>query len=258
MSAWIRKMAPLIGAAVLLLLVGFVSRHQLQSACKGVDIVVHSSADMYFIDRSDVHRQIINVADSVAGQRLIDIDAREIENAIAQMPEVRAVDVYKTIDKHVGVRVDLRVPLARIFEPSGASFYIDKEGRIMPLSTKFNARVLAVNGLVYRTKIPDRSEVPEVSIWESQRRDIYKLAQFLEANPFWKAQIQQLYVDENLEYVLIPRVGNYEIQFGEMNNVETKFKQLNAFYEQALAKSDWNKYSSISLKYKNQIVCNKK
>lgn len=258
MNKLMRKIAPLLGTALLLLLVGFVSRQQLQTSCKGVDITVHSSADMYFIDRADVHRQIVNVADSLQGQRLIDIDTRGIEDAIAQMPEVRSVDVYKTIDRLLGVKVELRVPLARVFEPNGASFYIDEEGQIMPLSTKFNARVLTVNGFVYRTKIPDKREVPEVSIWERQRSDIFEFARFLEANPFWNAQIQQLYVNENLEYVLIPRVGNHEIQFGEMRDIETKFEQLNAFYEQALGKSDWNKYSSISLKYKNQIVCNKK
>lgn len=258
MNVWVKKIAPLAGAAVLLLLVGFVSHHQIQSLCKGVSITVHSSADMYFIDRDDVHRQIVNIADSLPGQRLIDIDAGRIEEAIAKMPEVRVVDVYKTINGLLGVKVDLRVPLARVFEPSGASFYIDEEGQVMPLSTKFNARVLAVNGFVYRTKIPDKREVPEVSIWENQRRDIFELAQFLKADPFWEAQIQQLYVNENLEYVLIPRVGNYEIQFGDMRHIDTKFKQLNAFYEQALSKSDWNKYSSINLKYKNQIVCSKK
>jgi len=58
--------------------------------------------------------------------------------------------------------------------------------------------------------------------------------------------------------VLIPRVGNYEIQFGKMTDLETKFLKLNSFYEQALSKTDWNKYKTINLKYKDQIVCFKK
>lgn len=253
-----QKIAPLFGLLVLLVLFGFVARHQVSSTCTGVDIEVRSAAQMFFIDRSDVYHQMVNAADSMEGRKMNDLDIRQIEQSIAEMPEVKEVDVFSTINGKLQVKVDLRVPVARIFHPNGNSFYLDEEGGMMPLSTKYTARVLAVNGFIWETKIPADKEIPEVSIWEQQQKDIYRLAAYIEADPFWKAQIQQVYVDENLEYVLIPRVGNYEIEFGKMNDIETKFRQLNAFYEQALSKSDWNKYKSINLKYKDQIVCSKK
>ncbi len=258
MKMILHKISPLLGLLVLLLLFGFVTRHQIQSTCTGVEIDVQSAAEMFFIDREDVYHQVVNAADSVEGRKLIDLDAQMIENSIATMPEVKDVDVFKTINGKLKVKVDLRVPIARVFHPNGHSFYLDQEGGLMPLSTKYTARILTVNGFVWDTKIPADKEVPEVSIWDQQQKDIYHLATFIEADPFWKAQIQQVYVDENLEYVLIPRVGNYEIEFGNMDHVERKFKQLNAFYEQALSKTDWNKYQSINLKYKDQIVCRKK
>ena len=252
------KIAPLFALLVLLVLFGFVTRHQIQSTCSGVEIDVRSAAGMFFIDRNDVYHQVVNAADSVEGRKLIELDAQLIENALASLPEVKGVDVFKTIDGKLKVNVDLRVPVARIFHPNGNSFYIDEEGSLMPLSTKYTARILTVNGFIWDTKIPADKEIPEVSIWEQQQQDIYRLATFIGADPFWKAQIQQVYVDENLEYVLIPRVGNYEIEFGKMDHIERKFMQLNAFYEQALSKTDWNKYQSINLKYKDQIVCRKK
>lgn len=258
MKQWKNKIAPIAGVVVLTVLLGFVTRHQNQMQCSGVDIHVHSTAGMFFIDQSDVHHQIVNAADSVQGRRMIEIDVRSIEDAIAHMPEVKAVDVFKTINGQLRVNVDLRVPVARIFQPDGGSFYLDEAGDIMPLSTKYTARVLAVNGFIWESKIPADKEIPEVSRWEQQQREIFELAAFVKSDPFWNAQIQQVYVNENLEYVLIPRVGNYEIELGKMNDIETKFNQLNAFYEQALSKTDWNKYKSINLKYKNQIVCSKK
>lgn len=258
MKQWKSKIAPLAGIVVLIVILGFVTRHQNQMQCSGVDIHVHSTAGMFFIDQTDVHHQIVNVADSIHGRKMIEIDVRSIENAIAHMPEVKTVDVFKTINGQLRVNVDLRVPVARIFQPDGASFYLDEAGEIMPLSTKYTARVLTVNGYVWRTKIPTDKEVPEITQWDQQQRDIYELAQLVKSDPFWNAQIQQVYVDENLEYVLIPRVGNYEIELGKMNDIEIKFQKLNAFYEQALSKIDWNKYKSINLKYKNQIVCSKK
>jgi len=258
MKKWSKKIAPVSGLLVLLVLVGFVTRHENQLPCAGVDIDVHSSAGMYFIDQNDVHHQIVNVADSVTGRPMIDIDVSNIEDVIARMPEVKDVDVFKTINGKLQVAVELRVPVARVFMVDGSSFYIDEAGQEMPLSPKYTARVLAVNGYLWKTKIPADRDVPEVSQCTQQQEDIYRLASFIQSDSFWSAQIQQVYVDENLEYVLIPRVGNYEIEIGKMTDIETKFNQLNAFYEQALSKMDWNKYKSINLKYKNQIVCSKK
>lgn len=253
-----KKIWPLFGALVLLVLVGFVTRHQNQVGCKSVEILVHSKAGMYFIDQHDVYHQVVNAADSVEGRPMIEIDTRHIENAISQMPEVKKVDVFKTIHGRLQVVVDLRVPIARVFNPNGTSFYLDESGQMMPLSNKYTARILAVNGHVKQAALRSDKEIPEVSQWDQQRRDIHQLASFIQTDSFWKAQIQQLYVDENLEYVLIPRVGNYEIHFGKMNEIETKFSHLNAFYEQALSGGDWNKYSVINLKYKDQVVCKQK
>lgn len=258
MTPLVRKIAPIVLAVVLVVLLGFVTRHQNQMPCKGVEIYVHSKAGMYFIDRDDVYHHVINAADSVEGQRMIEINTQQIEQAIGDLPEVKNVDVFKTIHGKLQVNVDLRVPVARVFNPNGTSFYIDEAGEMMPLSMKYIARVLTVNGHIKQSAMPTGKEIPEISTWDQQQRDIHRLAVFIEANPFWKAQIQQLYVNENLDYVLIPRVGNHEIHIGKMSDIETKFAHLNAFYEQSLSQSDWNQYSIINLKYKDQIVCKKK
>ena len=40
---------------------------------------------------------------------------------------------------------------------------------------------------------------------------------------------------------------------------EEKFEKLKMFYTEGLNKTDgWNKYSTINIKYKNQVVCTKK
>ncbi len=255
---WMKKIAPLAAALVLLVVLGFVTRHQNQMPCKGVEIRISSSAGMYFLDRDDVYHQLVNAADSVEGRPMISIDTRHIEDAIASMPEVKKADVFKTIDGQLRVHVDLRVPVARVLHPNGTSFYIDEDGEMMPLSPRYMARVLLVNGHIKQGAINTYTEFPVADEWENQRRELFELASFIRSDFFWSAQIQQVYVDENIEYVLIPRVGNHEIHFGDLSDVETKFTSLKALYEQVLSKSDWNQYRLINLKYKNQIVCSKK
>ena len=50
-------------------------------------------------------------------------------------------------------------------------------------------------------------------------------------------------------------IGNMEIIIGQMNNLEDKFSRLLAFYKNIAPSQGWNKYSTVNLKYKNQIVC---
>ena len=88
--------------------------------------------------------------------------------------------------------------------------------------------------------------------------DLYKFALFLQGNEFWNDQIEQIYVYPDNEVELIPRVGSHRIMLGPLEGFEEKLANLRLFYEQAIPKMGWEKYSMINLKYKNQIVCTKR
>ncbi|MFN6085466.1 MAG: hypothetical protein ACK476_11145, partial [Fluviicola sp.] len=63
------------------------------------------------------------------------------------------------------------------------------------------------------------------------------------------------------DFILIPQVGGHEIVFGTANSdrdVKEKFEKLKTFYKEGIPYEGWNKYSSINLKYKNQIVGKKR
>ena len=87
--------------------------------------------------------------------------------------------------------------------------------------------------------------------------DLFKMANFISQDEFWNAQVSQLFVNDEKEFELIPRVGNHEIIFGEAEKIPFKFDKLMVFYKEALPKTGWNEYSTINLKFKNQIVCTK-
>jgi len=70
--------------------------------------------------------------------------------------------------------------------------------------------------------------------------------------------IEQLYINKKSEFELIPKIGNHTILFGDIKEMKDKFEKLIAFYKQGISKSGWNKYKTINLKFKNQVVCTKK
>jgi cell division protein FtsQ len=80
---------------------------------------------------------------------------------------------------------------------------------------------------------------------------------YITHDKFLKAQIAQIYVNEQNEFELVPRIGNHIILLGTAEDLDDKFRRLVAFYRYGLNKIGWNKYNVINIKYKNQVVCSK-
>ena len=142
------------------------------------------------------------------------------------------------------------------------SYYLDENGFIMPLSQNYTARLLVVNGRInepFATRYTlNFNTLADTLKTKTLLDEIYTLSKYIDQSDFWKAQIEQVYVNKQLEMELIPKVGNHRIVFGEVENIENKFEKLMVFYKKGLSKTGWNEYSEINLKYKNQVVCTKK
>jgi len=168
-------------------------------------------------------------------------------------------EVYSTIDGVLKIELNQRNPILRVFTEYGDSYYIDENGWMMPLSDKFTSRVLVANGAI-KTSFAMGYEINIMDLKQEDKRlkDLYLLSSFINSNSFLKAQIVQIYLKENGDLELIPRVGNQEILFGKAENIKEKFDKLMIFYKQGLSKTGWNGYKRINLKYNKQVVCTKK
>lgn len=227
----------------LLILMGFISRKQKDLCCQKIDININYEQGNYFIEREDIIAIMKSAGIEVKEPSLSKINYDHLETLIQSDPIVAKAEVYSTIEGTLKIDVFQRKPVIRIMTNRNiGDFYIDEEGAKMPLSPKFTSRVLIVNGYVK----------------ESMLDDLFLLAKYVNKNKFWKAQVQQIYIDLNGVIVLIPRVGNHKIIFGDMTDYEEKFEKLMIFYKKGLNNIGWDRYKLIDLKYKNQVVCTKK
>ncbi len=92
--------------------------------------------------------------------------------------------------------------------------------------------------------------------------DFSKLCNFVDIirrDDFWSSEIVQIVAhgggDKALELEIIPRSGRYTILLGRADDIERKLADLDAFYRNALSNVGWDRYRSINVKYKGQIVC---
>ncbi|MBN4062051.1 hypothetical protein JYU20_02515 [Bacteroidales bacterium AH-315-I05] len=240
----------------LFIVLGFVDASKKEIRCKGLKVNIDYSEGHYFVLEEDI-KELFRNQGYKTGQYLCDIDIPNIERMLNNSSSVKNADVFATIDGQLNANITQRKPIVRIFSKNGDDYYLDEQGRLMPLSHKYTARVPVANGYIFEPFIGNHKQGVE-NLKGSVLMDIYLLANFLRQSEFWKAQINQIYIAENQDIELIPRVGNHTIVLGSVENVEEKFEKLMIFYEKGLSKTGWNEYSVINLKYKNQIVCKKR
>jgi cell division protein FtsQ len=86
-------------------------------------------------------------------------------------------------------------------------------------------------------------------------KKLYTLALFVQENAFWKAQIEQIFVTEQKDIILIPKIGNCELVLGDIDRLEQKLNDLQVFMQKGFTTIGWQKYKSVSVKFKDILVC---
>jgi cell division protein FtsQ len=65
-------------------------------------------------------------------------------------------------------------------------------------------------------------------------------------------------VEQNGNVLLTPLVGDHVVEMGTLEDFPVKLRNVKAFYEQVMARNQWDKYGQISVKYKNQVIAKKR
>jgi cell division protein FtsQ len=249
----------------LVISMGFVNKEQDSLPCRDLDISVNQDNNLYFIDRIDITNLLLDRGDSIKGQHKSTVNVSDIEKTLNSHPAISKSEVSMSIDGVVKVVVHQRNPVIRILNENGDSYYLDDEGKLMPLSDKYTMKILIANGKINEPYSRNyMRSMEELSKNDSLRKlssldELYAMAKYISADEFWKSQIHQIYVNDNHDMEIVPVVGNQKIIFGDTTAMQEKFKKLLIFYQQGLSTTGWwDKYSSINLKFKNQIVCTKK
>lgn len=244
---------------------GFVSKEQDKKVCKSLEISIKDDGENYFVDRNDIKNLLRDKGNTIIDQPYSEINVYELERAVRNHVAIENAEVFSSINGDVKIEITQRKPIIRIFNNTGESYYIDETGTLMPLSDNFTASVLVASGNIFEPyAFRYQYSVEEMRSDTGLKArtlldELYDIAKFVKADNFWNAQVDQIFVNSEKEFEIIPRIGDHRILFGEGNDIEEKFNKLKTFYLQGLNKTNrWNSYSAINLKFKNQIVCTKK
>ena len=180
--------------------------------CSSIVISIADSSEYHFVTK----RQLLNLAyggkGKILGQPLGRISAREIENRINVLRELKVAEVYTTVDGALCLYVDQRNPVMRVIPDEGGDYFLDDEGWLFRKRNLYNPRLHIVEGNINITPaMLDSVSVLDTLIKGTILKDAFHFVKFINRDNFWSAQIDQIHVDNNDEVNLIPRVGNHVI-----------------------------------------------
>ncbi len=227
--------------------VWFTSSELKRVSCQEISVRIIEGSPR-FLQEDDIMELIKKTDNSIFGKKLNMINTEALEEKLRTEENLSNVEIYRKIDgKSLRFKgklifiVEQRNPVVRI-KTNEFDYYLDKEGVKIPISEKFTVKVPVISGMVTS---------------EYATTELLPFAGFVYSDPFWKSQIEQVFVKENNELLVIPRVGNHLIEFGTPENYQEKLRNLKEVYQQGFSKTGWDKYTIINLKYKNQVVCTK-
>ena len=261
MNSWLKNILWLVFIIAIFVIMGFVKTSKNNQTMGLPDVQIEVFEDQVFLTKDDILDRLKNQQLVGENKLYTDLDFEKIESFLSQMSEIKTVDVFVNSGNVVEIKIELKQAIARIFNLDGTSCYLDKDGKLMPLSTNYSAHVVTVNGFINETDIT--KQVTHVINNDSLKTieildDLYEISNYVCSDKFLNSQITHIYINANHEFELIPRVGDQRIMFGKAENIAGKFKKLDVFYKEGISNAGWEKYDTINIMYKNQVVCSKR
>lgn len=227
---------------LLTLFVGFLfafsSQRNLQRQLLSKEVIFLED-DNHFISYSMVNKLLIQNNEEVTSIAKEILDLNEMEARLNNNPMISKAEVFVTVDGILGAKIKQRKPIARV--AASTPFYIDENGKEMPLSNEHAARVPLITG---NTAIN----------YESLKSLLLKIRD----DVFMKNHIVGIEIEPNDDLIFYLRVQNFKIAFGKPENIDKKFQNFKAFYQKTLKDSTITHYSLVNLKLENQVVGTKK
>lgn len=210
--------------------------------------IIHLNDENEFsiLQKEDIKNWLLSNRNiNLSNMTIENLDINKMERIAEANPWVANAEVYLDNQNTLNIDITQRSPIARVFDKSGNSFYLDTANVEMPIRY----------GYTFPTVI--FTNVPTVKSEEEQlllKSKMVYLGKVIGADSFWNAQITQIEVQNDHTFIAVPLLGNQKIILGDTNDIQDKLNNLFAFYEKVSSKIGWNTYDTYDLRFKGQVV----
>lgn len=182
----------------------------------------------------------------VESANIKDLNLVEIEHLIKSDDRIKEVEVFVDGAERVHIEIVQRKPVLRVMT-NNANYYIDEEGNKINRMQGRSIRVPVATG-----ELSDYNESFLTEEYTGTLKEVFELALKIREDKFLDALIEQIYVNELDEMVLIPKLGDEDLVFGGIEDADEKLNNIKDFYVHGMPKSGWNKFHTLTFKYKGK------
>lgn len=207
--------------------------------CSAINVDIPGPGNEHYITEHEI-REMIGNAGVAEKMPVAEINIRMLEEKLERNPWIRNAELFVDKNSALNIKVYEKTPVLRVFDIKERSYYLDEAGTIMPPVNTFTAKLPVFTGWN-----------PADSALTGQ---MLALAAFINNDPFWRAQVQQVDITKEHTFTLLPSLGDQLIYFGDTTLMEDKFDRLHQYYTKVAAKAGFNRFESLNVKFAGQIV----
>jgi cell division protein FtsQ len=209
------------------------------------------AGDQQMISESEVKKILMKAHGApLTKANIKTVNTRKLESKLRKDKRVARADIYLDAKNRLHVIVMQREPLMRVVVDGGHDYYIDHNGKAIPVTVGSAVRVPIISGITeeYTSKFA-LTDKP------SKLKDMYHIMKYVSQDAFLTSLVEQAYVSQDSigDIILVPKVGRERLILGDASNLEEKFSKLKIFYKEGLPRIGWNRYTSLNLKYASQV-----
>ena len=245
------------GAAIIVLFT-FGRKGYLENPLKGISLHVERSQAIGFVEKDSIIAKARSICGMERQANISDIDMMQLHQMLGNNPWIAESSVYVDLNDTLRITIKEYEPSLRVYNQDGRSVYITDEGVIIPSSPRYTPHLIIASG-EYGFATPSSNGNTADSLYKSSGlTEALAIAKAIDKDQFLREHIGQIYRNSDKEFEVI--VNNLPIQVivGDTCGVDNKLLRLKVLLEKYQGTSELEGYKTMSLKYKNQIVCTKK
>ncbi len=215
--------------------------------CRSIEIKVDDSDGeaQHFVTPTELARELDSLPFKAPGTALSGINTQTIRKRLLDLDKIEDAQVVRYTDGSIRIKATPIIPVARIFD-NGESYYINRAGKRVSANARYHKDVPIIEGHFD----------PSDTVFTPA--SILPLLNYITGDSVWNSYISMIKVKSPTDIILIPVIREHVINLGAPVDFNDKFSRLKKFYSEVLHIQGWEKYDTLSLKWKGQLVASKR
>ena len=221
------------------------NNNQRRQQCRGFDIRVEAADSApSFVTADEVRRLLGEWHMADTKRPTSSINLQRIEDRLNSVVNIERATVERMPDNIIRIVVEPMVPVARVFDPSGRSYYINRQGKRLTANARYRLDVPVITG-TFDSKHSPAALVP--------------LIDYISSDEKWNAIVGQIMVEPGTrDVILVPMIRGHVINLGDTADIPGKLARVMTMYRKVMPLKGWEYYDTLSVKWGGQVVASRR